>query len=128
MRVCVDITSTIDVVKARRDARTLAIEIGFLPAERAMITAAVSELARNILDYAGDGEILLSRCQNGSRPGIVVIAQDSGPGIPNVAFVLQAGYAVSTLGLRGVRVLMDQVEVISEIGKGTTVTARKWRT
>ena len=86
------------------------------------------KLARNILDYADNGKILLSRCQDGDRPGIAVIAQDSGPGIPNVEFVLQAGYAVSSLGLRGVRVLMDQVEVISEIGKGTTVTARKWQT
>ncbi|MEP7026957.1 MAG: ATP-binding protein [Candidatus Eisenbacteria bacterium] len=123
------ITSEQDVIKAREAARTMAAEMGFPLAERAMIAGALSELARNILDYAGNGEILLSQSSsNGDRPGITLIARDSGPGIPNVAFVLQAGYAVSSLGLRGVRVLMDQMEVISEIGKGTTVTARKWRT
>ena len=123
-----EIASEGDVVTAREKGRALAAEIGLSPSERAMVTSAISELSRNILDYARSGEVLLSRCEDGDRCGIVVIARDRGPGIPNVENVLQAGYAVSSLGLRGVRVLMDSVDVASATGQGTTVTVRKWAT
>lgn len=121
------IASEGDVVTARHKGRTLATQIGFERPERAMITATISELARNILDYARAGEMLLRHCEEGDRHGLIVIARDRGPGIPNVATVMQTGYAVSTLGLRGVRVLMDNVDVVSVAGQGTTVTAWKWR-
>ena len=122
-----EITSEGDVVAARHKGRTLAAQIGFERPERSMITAAISELARNILDYARSGELLLRHAEDGDRHGIIVIASDRGPGIPNVQHVMQAGYAVSSLGLRGVRVLMDSVDVASVAGLGTTVTAWKWR-
>lgn len=121
------IVSESDVVVAREKARALAAQIGFPPAERAMVTAAISELARNILDYAGRGELLVGPCEGEGRLGIMVVARDQGPGISDVDRVLQTGYAMSSLGLRGVQVLMDEVEVASVFGDGTTVTTRKWK-
>lgn len=123
-----EITTEADVVTARQKGRALAAAIGFSPAERAMITSAISELARNILDYAWSGEMLLGPCADGERRGIELIARDHGPGIPNVEKVMQAGYAISDNGLPAVRALMDEFNIASVFGQGTTVTTRKWRT
>ncbi len=116
-----------DVVAARLRGRSLAQGLGFRVAEQAMITSAISELARNVLEHAGRGELLLGVCTDGSRRGLLIVARDRGPGIASPQTVLQAGPTCSKLGLPGVRVLMDHVEVVSARGVGTTITARKWR-
>jgi len=126
----VDIVNDDDVIAARQKCRMLAAEIGFSPTEQAMLAAAITELARNIVDYAGRGEVVLQAIEDAGRRGVTVIARDSGPGIPNIKEALQASYSVAGglgLGLRGVKGLMDSLEIISVPGKGTTVTARKWR-
>jgi serine/threonine-protein kinase RsbT len=125
----VDIVNEDDVIAGRRKVRMLAAEIGFSPAEWAMLAAVITELSRNILDYAGRGEVLFHAIEDGGRRGIAVIARDHGPGIPNIKEALQASYSVAGglgVGLRGVKGLMDSLEIISVPGKGTTVTARKW--
>ena len=91
--------------------------------------AGVAELGRNILTYAGSGEIVLRPAHAGSRRGISVVARDRGPGIPDVPLALQDGYSTSNslgLGLPGTRRLMDEFAIDSAVGRGTTVTAKKW--
>lgn len=125
-----DIINDDDVIAARRKGRMLAAEIGFSPTHQAMMAAVITELARNIVDYAGLGELHFHAIEDVGRRGIAVIARDCGPGIPNIKIALQASYSVAGglgLGLSGVKGLMDSLEIISVPGKGTTVTARKWQ-
>jgi serine/threonine-protein kinase RsbT len=124
------IRTDVDIISARQRGRALAAELGFTKGELALIATAISELARNILTYAGQGEIVLERVQADGRRGIVVIARDGGPGIPDLELALQDGYSTSRslgIGLPGVRRLMDEFELSSTLGAGTTVTATKWR-
>ena len=82
------------------------------------------------MHYAGRGAIILRLVDEKGRRGVEVVAADDGPGIPDVALAMQDGYSTSRslgLGLPGVRRLMDEFQIASEFGKGTTVTFRKWR-
>ena len=124
------IAADVDVVQARQHGRELAAEAGFSSGDQTVIAAAISEIARNILMYAKRGEIVLSVVQNGDRQGIVVVASDQGPGIVDVGRAMQDGYSTSGglgLGLPGARRLMDEFEVTSAVGRGTTVSMKKWR-
>lgn len=126
----VAIHSDQDIVGARQKGRTIAAELGFSSADATLIATAISELARNIVSYARRGEIKLRTIQNSVRQGIMVIASDQGPGIPDVAQALRDGFSTSGslgLGLPGVRRLMDEFEIASKPGQGTTVTVKKWR-
>ena len=119
-----------DIVAARQEGRALASLLGFSSSEATLVATAISELARNIVLYAKRGEIVLSRAEDNGRPGIVVMARDEGPGIPDVNMAMQSGYSTSGslgLGLPGVRRLMDEFEIASQPGKGTSVTAKKWK-
>lgn len=125
----VAITSAADIVAARQRGRELAGQIGFSTSDLTVIATAISELARNILEYAGSGEILLGVAQKGARHGLQIVARDKGPGIPDVARALQDGYSTGKglgLGLPGVRRLTDELEIESKTGRGTTVLVRKW--
>jgi serine/threonine-protein kinase RsbT len=87
-------------------------------------------LARNIVSYARKGEIKLQKMENSARLGIMVIAADEGPGIPDTRQALRDGFSTSGslgLGLPGVRRVMDEFEIASQPGRGTTVTVKKWR-
>jgi len=124
------IFSDSDIVLARQKARWLAEGLGFSVTELAVIATAVSELARNIVLYARHGEVVLRLIEQGERRGIVVAARDDGPGIPDLTKAMQSGYSTSGslgLGLPGVKRLMDEFEIVSEVGKGTTVTVKKWK-
>lgn len=126
----VPINSDVDVVGARQAGRALAAVAGFSPGDQTVIAAAISEVARNILTYARTGDVEVRIAQNGSRSGIVIVARDNGPGIADVARALQDGFSTSSglgLGLGGARRLMDEFEIKSEPGKGTTVIMKKWR-
>jgi serine/threonine-protein kinase RsbT len=125
----VEINSAIDIVTARQQGRTLAMKVGFSGGEVTLIAAAISEVTRNIVDYAKKGEILLDVINNGGRAGIVIVARDEGPGIPDVAKAMQYGYSTRKglgVGLPGAKWLMDEFEIVSKVGKGTTVTMKKW--
>jgi serine/threonine-protein kinase RsbT len=118
-----------DILSARHHGRELAARSGFSGSDLTVVATAISELARNILEYAGNGEIVLRVVEQGSRRGIVVVASDRGPGIPDVALAMQDGYSTGNslgLGLPGARRLMDEFEIVSEPEKGTTVTMKKW--
>ena len=118
-----------DIVAARQKARELAVQVGFSGSDLTLIATAISEVARNIVVYASRGEIVLSAVQNGSRRGVLVVARDQGPGIPDIERAMRDGYSTGKslgLGLPGAKRLMDEFEITSEIGKGTTITMRKW--
>ncbi|MBV8696377.1 anti-sigma regulatory factor [Bradyrhizobium sp.] len=119
-----------DIVEARRKGRELAQRIGFAGSELTIIATAISEIARNIVVYADRGEISLSEADNGGRRGIVVVARDEGPGIPDIERAMRDGYSTGNslgLGLPGARRLMDDFEIMSTVGQGTIVTMRKWK-
>ena len=114
---------------ARQRGRALAAALGFSGSDLTVIATAISELARNIIEYATTGEIVLSQEDSDGRPGIVIVARDEGPGIPDLSRALSAGYSTGPglgLGLPGVRRLMDDFVITSDAGRGTTVSVRKW--
>jgi phosphoserine phosphatase RsbX len=124
------LASDTDLVLARRKGRELAIELGFSQVDATLIATAISELARNILAYAGAGEIALSTVHDRERDGVTVIALDSGPGIVDVEAALQEGFSTMGglgMGLPGARRLMDDFEIESEVGGGTRVSMTKWK-
>ena len=126
----VRITSDLDIVIARQKGRELANHLGFGSSDLAIIATAISELARNIVLYASRGEVILKSTQENDTSGIIVVAADQGSGIADVAAAMHDGYSTSGslgLGLPGVRRLMDEFEIVSKVGCGTTVTAKKWK-
>ena len=130
MEIRVTISSDQDIVLARQKGRSLALELGFSSGDATLVATAISELARNIVSYARNGQIILKDIQGSNRVGIAVTATDDGPGIPDVGLAMQDGYSTSGglgLGLPGTRRLMDDFEITSDYGKGTTVTVRRWR-
>jgi len=129
-KTTVPVNADIDIVTARQKGRELARDLGFTSTDLALIATAISELARNIILYANTGEIVLSVVENGTRRGLKVVARDDGPGIPDIERALEEGFSTSRslgLGLSGVRRLMDEFDIVSEVGNGTTVTVKKWR-
>jgi serine/threonine-protein kinase RsbT len=124
-----EIRSTIDIVTARQQGREMAMELGFAGSEITLIAAAISEIARNILDHAKRGEITFSVTTRQGRQCLQIVAQDQGPGIADVQRAMQYGYSTRGglgVGLPGAKWLMDEFEIESQLGQGTKVTMRKW--
>jgi len=127
--VRVPVASDNDLVIARREGRGMAEQMGLSASEATLVATAISELARNIVSYARKGEIHICLINNGSRRGITIVARDQGPGIADTKLAVQAGYSTSGglgLGLPGVRRIMDEFDISSEPGRGTTITVTKW--
>lgn len=125
----VRIASEADIVSARQASREIALQIGFGATDMALIATAVSELARNISQYAGSGRIEMRIVESGASRGISIVAHDDGPGIPNLDLAMRDGYSTGGglgLGLPGTKRMMDDFELTSEPGKGTTVAVVKW--
>jgi len=125
----VPIKSAADIVVARQKGRALAVQLGFNGSGPTMIAAAISEVARNIVNHAKQGEIVLSGILDGGRLGIQVIARDEGPGIANIEQAMQYGFSSNKgmgVGLPGAKWLMDEFDIQSQVGQGTRVSMRKW--
>jgi serine/threonine-protein kinase RsbT len=125
----VSIAADLDIVTARREGRDLAVRMGCSPTDSTLIATAISEIARNIMNHAGRGEIAISAKSIDGRHAIEVVATDEGPGIPDIERAMQDGFSTGPglgLGLPGAGRLMDHFEVHSEVGVGTTVVMRKW--
>ena len=125
----VAVSKNADVVLARQEGRKVAARAGFTATELAVIATAISEIARNIVKFAKRGEVVVSVISENERTGITVVARDVGPGISDVERAVQDGYSTYGglgLGLPGAKRLMDEFEILSEVGKGTTVTMTKW--
>jgi serine/threonine-protein kinase RsbT len=125
----VDIYTEWDIVAARQLGRNEAKKSGFGTVDQARITTAISELARNIYLYAGKGKIEIKRLSENDLYGITIIASDEGPGIPDMRKVMTDGFSTSGglgAGMPGVKRLMDEFKVETELGVGTIITATKW--
>ncbi len=117
-----------DIVSARQAARNAALALGFGLTDQTRIVTTASELARNIFMHAGTGVMRWQVLDDGAS-GLELVFEDSGPGIADVAQALQEGFTTSEglgLGLPGSKRLMDEMEIHSEVGKGTQVKVRKW--
>ena len=125
----VAIRSPADIVAARQAGQELAAGAGFSSSDLTVIATAISEMARNILEYAKQGEILLALVSNQAQQGIQVIARDAGPGIGDIPQAMQDGFTTAKglgIGLPGTRRLMDEFDIVSRPGQGTTILMRKW--
>lgn len=125
----VQIATEADILSARQSGRDIAAGLGFSQTDVTLIATAISELARNIVQYAGRGEIVLSVIEERTRAGLCIEARDRGPGIVDVARALEDGYSTGGslgLGLPGARRLLDELQVESEPGVGTVVRGTKW--
>jgi serine/threonine-protein kinase RsbT len=129
--VRVPIASDADTVVARQRGREVALGVGLSRTDATFVATAISEIARNITTHAGKGEIIIGELIDDERRGIVVVARDNGPGIGDVPAVLRREFSPAAKGLGaglwGAQRLMDEIEVVSEVGSGTTVTMKKWR-
>lgn len=116
-----------DVILARQKTRTILQEMGFSLLEQTRIITAVSELARNVVVHAKEGKMTVYR--TAQKPGLRLVFEDKGPGIPDIDRAMQEGFStVGSLGLgmKGARKLTDEFDIRSEVGKGTTVSFIKW--
>ena len=126
---CVRIEHEADIVTARQRGREMAAALGFSSTDQTLVALAISELARNIVVYAQRGEIVVSEIEEAGRRGVMVIARDDGPGIVDPELAMRDGYSTTKslgVGLPGSRRIMDEFELDSTIGKGTTITMKKW--
>jgi anti-sigma regulatory factor (Ser/Thr protein kinase) len=118
-------------VTARQAARNVAAAAGFPGTELTVLATAVSEIARNIVRFAGAGQIMVEQIEDTNRQGVRVVARDAGPGIVDLDQAMRDGYSTYKglgLGLPGAKRLMDEFEVVTKPGRGTTVTMTKWHT
>lgn len=121
--------SDVDVLKARKFGKELAAELHFSNSERTIIATAISEIARNTVLYAKLGRMQLKLIRNGVKRGLMIVAEDEGPGIADLKLAMQDGYTTSRglgIGLPGAKRLMDEFDIVSEVGKGTVITMKKW--
>lgn len=130
LEVSIPITRDTDILLACQKSRTLAAHIGLSGNDQVSVVISVSEIARNMLLYAGQGRITLKPVEQNQKKGLKVVAQDRGPGIADIDLVMQDGYSTGGslgLGLSGAGRLMDEFEINSQPGEGTTITMTKWR-
>ena len=133
-RIRIVISTDGDIVVARQSGRELAAQIGCSSTDATLIATAISDVARNILTHAGHGEVEMQaigpETNRRREPAVEVIARDDGPGIADVDRAMQDGFTTGRglgLGLPGARRLMDEFDITSEVGTGTTIVMRKWR-
>ena len=119
-----------DIVTVRQLVRSRAIDAGFSLVDQTKIVTAASELARNALDYGGGGSVTIESVDEGSRKGLRLTFEDSGPGIPDIELALRDGYTTGRglgLGLSGARRRVNEFQLQSTPGEGTRVTVTRWR-
>lgn len=127
--IIVAIEREADIVTARQRGRELAAINGFTTTDQTLIATAISEIARNIVVYALRGEIVLRALEHHGRNGIMVVGRDQGPGISDRELAMRDGYSTAKslgMGLPGAKRLMDEFDLVSALGQGTTVTMKKW--
>lgn len=125
----VSIMSDEDVILARQRVRLQAQETGFSLLDQTKLVTAVSELARNIVVHAKEGKVSVFKTKAGDKTGLKVVFEDKGPGIPDIEKAMEEGFSTVGsigIGLKGARRLVDEFDIKSFPGKGTTVTITKW--
>lgn len=128
--ICVELSDPSDTAQAVYSTRRLTARLGFSEANQFLIATAVSELATNIVRYAGRGEVTIRIVYDSGREGIEVVARDCGPGIADIDQALEEHFSSGDslgLGLPSVKRIMDEFRIDSQRGQGTIIVARKWR-
>jgi serine/threonine-protein kinase RsbT len=126
----VAIRSSEDVVKIRQQTRVFAVAAGLSLVDQTKIITAASELARNIVDHAGGGDVRIDLIEDGGRCGVRLAFEDRGPGIPDIQVALKDGFTTGSglgLGLGGARRLANEFSIESKVGVGTKVTITRWK-
>jgi serine/threonine-protein kinase RsbT len=124
-----EVTTDQDVVRVRQLVRTVAVAVKLSLVDQTKVVTAASELARNTLVYGGGGTVQVDRVDNGRRSGVQIVFADQGPGIADLDLALTDGYTTGGglgLGLSGARRLVDEFDIDTEVGKGTSITVTKW--
>jgi serine/threonine-protein kinase RsbT len=124
-----EVTTDQDVVRVRQLVRTVAVAVKLSLVDQTKVVTAASELARNTLVYGGGGTVQVDRVENGRRCGVRIVFTDQGPGIADLDLALTDGYTTGGglgLGLSGARRLVDEFDIDTEVGKGTSITVTKW--
>jgi serine/threonine-protein kinase RsbT len=124
-----EVTTDQDVVRVRQLVRTVAVAVKLSLVDQTKVVTAASELARNTLVYGGGGTVRVDRVENGRRSGVRIVFTDQGPGIADLNLALTDGYTTGGglgLGLSGARRLVDEFDIDTEVGKGTSITVTKW--
>lgn len=129
-RLRLRVSSDPELTRTLVDVSSTARGLGFTDYEARSLVTCVSELGRNILKYAGSGEILIEEMTQEGRAGIEVTAQDRGPGIADLKVAMTDHFSSSGtlgLGLPGVKRMVDDFAIESTPGAGTKVVIRVWR-
>lgn len=119
-----------DVVPLRNRVKDYAIKVGMSILNQTKVITATSELVRNLLKYGGGGKVVIELVSNGRDNGVRVSFIDKGPGIADISLAMKDGYSTGKslgLGLPGTKRLVNEFEIHSEPGNGTTVTITKWK-
>ena len=117
------------IVLARQAGREMSAGLGLSETDQTLVATAISEVARNIILYAGRGVVELEVTTGPDGYGLRIRAVDEGPGIADIELAMRDGYSTGRslgLGLPGARRLMDDFSITSEPGQGTIVTMVKW--
>jgi len=125
----IPVSSDQDVVRVRQLVRTVSVAVKLSLVDQTKLVTAASELARNTLVYGGGGMVEVSRVENGRRQGIKIVFADQGPGIADLQLALTDGYTTGGglgLGLSGARRLVDEFDIDTAVGQGTTISVTKW--
>jgi serine/threonine-protein kinase RsbT len=125
----VEVATDRDVVRVRQLVRTEAVAVKLSLVDQTKLVTAASELARNVVTYGGSGTALVETLSRNGRRGIRATFADSGPGIEDLDLALTDGWTSGNglgLGLSGARRLVDEFDIESKSGVGTTVTVTKW--
>ncbi len=123
------VETEVDIITARQVGREMASQLGFSISDLTLIATAISEISRNIVEHAGKGEMFFAFCENKDSQGICITARDNGPGIDDIERAMEDGWTSKAglgLGLPGSRRIMDEFNIESAKGKGTTVVMKKW--
>ncbi|WP_066639067.1 anti-sigma regulatory factor [Desulfolucanica intricata] len=119
-----------DIIKARQAVKDIAVYLSFSLVDQVKMATAISELARNVVLYARKGSITIWAIEEGERQGLGAVVSDTGPGIQDVDLALTDGFTTSGglgAGLPGVKRLMDEFNLQTKVGEGTTITVKKWK-
>lgn len=124
------IATSDDVVRVRQVARARAAELKFSLVDQTKLVTATSELARNTLEHGGGGTMTVEMLENGAKKGVRLTFEDHGPGIQDVELAVRDGFTTGSglgLGLSGSKRLVNEFDIKSEVGRGTTVTITRWK-
>ncbi len=119
-----------DVVPFRNRVRELSTKIGMSLVNQTKLITAASELVRNMLKYGNGGKVMLETISKNAQSGIRLIFEDQGPGIPDVQQAMRDGFSTGKslgLGLPGAKRLVNEFDIKSAVGEGTTVTIIHWK-